>query len=129
MKRTFAFLTEGEKAQLLDQTIIQDIDPSNSIKRTYKLYKYHGNDVSSYEKDPSIGEIVYTNQQGSLGLAMVNLDVLHQTEGNFLALEMIESTDNKDVLVVKPGQALKFITTFQPTWFQGLDTKTNLPTN
>jgi len=95
------------------------------IKQGSKLYKN--------VDEASIGEIIHTNSNGSIGLAMVNLDALLHHTGNFTVVESVTENEKDETLSQSNNERTpnvpQYIATFRPTWFHGLDEKTNLKLN
>ncbi len=99
---------------------------SPKVEKGDKVYK-------TLQENP-VGEIIHTNSIGTLGLAMINLDAIHSHAGNFTVRQAPseeEEEGNKAQLsnASSTNAPTKFISTFRPSWFHGLDEKTNLKLN
>lgn len=116
--------------------LITHTEFDSGVEVGMKLFKRIDGDVTAQhylDNEQAIGEIVATELTGRLGVAMINLESLFSYDkGNFAVIsvpkapeggEGTESESKPRVLSEKVG----FVSTFKPSWFQGLDEKTNLP--
>lgn len=110
-----------------------EFSPEKRLKREFRVFKNIGkHGFSDYKEESSIGEIVHTNKEGTLGLAMINLEALFAHNGDFIVLNMpreeASSEDAPNTAATQPvgDEIVRYISTFKPQWFQGLDQKTNI---
>lgn len=105
----------------------------HKLKPGFRVFKNLGNaDFSQYQQQASIGEIIHLNKCGTVGLAMINLEALFSHQGDFVVLNspkvvvdensVTENTDSES----RGDEIVRFISTFKPFWFEGLDLKTNI---
>lgn len=102
-------------------------------KRGFRVYKNIGSqNFTDYQNQSSIGEVIHINEEGTMGLAMINLESLFAHEGDFVVLNVPkdESTEENastaETSTNKGDEIVRYIGTFKPHWFQGLDDKTNI---
>lgn len=129
-------IKENYRTKLLQQTSVDAL----AVEPGMKLFKFNKDEssVQHYaDNEQSIGEIVATDATGLLGVAMVNLESLFSyDQGNFAVAHVSKpdgdaAPENAEVKVSqgKTSDHLHFIATFKPSWFHGLDEKTNLQTD
>lgn len=116
--------------------LIKHTELNSGVEVGMKVFKRIEGDVTAQhylENEQAIGEIVATELTGRLGVAMINLESLFSYEkGNFAVIsvpktpEGAEATENESKAHVA-SEKVSFVSTFKPSWFQGLDEKTNLP--
>lgn len=117
-------------SQLINRT-----EFDSGVEVGMKVFKRIEGDVTAQhylDNEQAVGEIVATDLTGRLGVAMLNLESLFSYEkGNFAVIsvpktpegEVAENASKPQVL----SEKVSFVSTFKPSWFQGLDEKTNLP--
>ena len=132
-ENTFDLIDEKIARSILDNAAANKDWTSNSSRalRGYKVFKNIGGDFGAYQHEMAIGEVIHTNKEGTMGLAMMNLEALVSTKGDFAVLniprEEEEDAGNKtSTTMSKSDEIVRFIGTFKPSWFQGLDDKTNI---
>jgi folate-binding protein YgfZ len=133
-------LTPELRAKVVKELSSSTTTTDQSVETGMKVFKRSatGNSVEWYgEHEQAIGEIVATDMTGKIGVAMINLEsLLSYSQGNFVVAHTVSPsapdaggdpvqavTEDK---APKVSDRLRFITTFKPIWFHGLDEKTNL---
>lgn len=133
-------LTSELRAKVVNELSSSTTTSDQSVETGMKVFKRSatGNSVQWYgEHEQAIGEIVTTDMTGKIGVAMINLEsLLSYSQGNFVVAHTVSPSapesggDPVQAVAVdkapKISDRLRFITTFKPTWFHGLDEKTNL---
>jgi hypothetical protein len=105
-----------------------DFSNGQRVKPGFRLFKNIGSSFDQYKDETAIGDVILTNHEGTLGLAMVQLDTLHSHAKDFVVLNMPrdDTEEGVDQPTKKGDSVVRFVGTFRPLWFQGLDTKTNI---
>lgn len=107
----FSSITAEQEQKLLLNC--ENRSPLSNLSIGDKIYQKHI-ETGSDEKD--IGEIVAINQNRSIGLAMMHLDPVYQHQGPFYTAYSAPELSGK-------GENISFV---RPSWYEGLDEKTNM---
>lgn len=96
-----------------------------------KVFKYNPQLQTPQEyidAEQPVGEVITTDVTGCLGAVMLNLETLFSYEqGNFVAINgAMTSSEGNTNQAISTEHKLHYIATFKPSWFHGLDEKTNL---
>ena len=139
---TFDVLSDELKNKYLNDALnsANDADLSERVQQTQiqvgaKLFR-----TEQSTKMTAIGEVVALDTTHKIGLALVNLEALYTTVGNFAVINVPKSdsgaegeadeqssaasTTSVNVHTMLAEGKVGYISTFRPDWFEGLDVKT-----
>lgn len=121
-----------DPVDLVDSTHVS----TTQLQPLAKVYKYRPAVGEGEERKlAAVGEIVHTDSTHKMGLAMINLDALYATEGNYVvvnipkdpAAEVDENAPQVNTAAIAEGMVkegkVNYISVIRPAFFNQLDPK------